>query len=193
MTKLEFLKELKKNLEHLPQNEIDDILRDQEEFFYNAIQAGRTEEQAAASLGDPKTFALNLSLVSKIQAAKESPSVKTQLKITWDAVLAVLALAPLNLIFVLGPFLLVAVLTLSGWIVAASLFVAAVVVFLSFLVKSLFVNAGIWAVLSALCLSAGSIGICLLAIIAMVFITRVLLLGSMAYLRWNINFIKGRA
>ena len=193
MTKQQFIEELKKNLGKLPYSEVEDIIRDQEEYIYNAVKAGRTEADAVAALGDPKTFALNLSIESKIQEAQVARSVKKQLSITWDAVIAVLALAPLNLFFVLGPFLVISTLTFSAWIVVAALLIAAVVIFFTFLTKAFFVSAGLWASLAAIFFSAGGMGLGILGFLAMIFITRFLLLGTMAYLKWNINFVKGRA
>lgn len=193
MTKQQFIEELKNNLGNLPQAEVDDIIRDQEEYIYNAIKAGRTEKDAVAALGDPRAFALNLSIESKIQEAQTATSVKKQIRMTWEVALAVLALAPLNLFLVFGPFFLLSIFTFSAWIVVGVMLMVAILVFFAIIGKVFIIGAGLWASLSILFFSAGSVGVCLLGFLAMVFITRFLLLGTIAYLKWNINFVKGRA
>ncbi|MGZ3712108.1 MAG: DUF1700 domain-containing protein [Bdellovibrionota bacterium] len=193
MRKAEYLNELKIQLRALPANEVDDILRDQEEFIRDAMSAGKTEEQAIAGLGDPAAFAANLTAEMKIQRVSTSSSLKNQVSGTVSAVVAILALAPLNLIFVLGPFLALVAVAIAGWAVAFSGLLAACALFLGFFFKLLFIGAGFWVQISTFFFALGSIGASLLALIGMYFITQWLVLGTLAYLKWNLNFVRGRA
>ena len=104
MKKEEFLKQLDLSLVGISLHERQDILRDQEEYIREAVSAGRNEESVIASLGSPKELATNLSVDTKIQKAVKTDAFGKQIQNTFSAVLAILALAPLNLIFVLGPF-----------------------------------------------------------------------------------------
>lgn len=53
MTKNEYLYLLRKNLQILPQNEIDDIINDVHEHFEFALDEGKSEEEICHTLGDP--------------------------------------------------------------------------------------------------------------------------------------------
>lgn len=54
MTKFEYLQELEKNLQSLPEAERVDILADFEEHFTYALSNGKTEDEICGDLGDPK-------------------------------------------------------------------------------------------------------------------------------------------
>lgn len=53
MTKNEFLKILENGLKDFPQEELQDILYDYKEHFYNGEREGKTEEEIINELGDP--------------------------------------------------------------------------------------------------------------------------------------------
>ncbi|MBK2402140.1 MULTISPECIES: DUF1700 domain-containing protein [unclassified Erysipelothrix] len=53
MTKNEYLYILRKNLQILPQNEIDDIIQDVHEHFEFGLAEGKTEAEISRTLGDP--------------------------------------------------------------------------------------------------------------------------------------------
>lgn len=54
MNKIEFLSRLNRALEHLPQQEREDILNDYEEHFRISAEMGKTEEETAEGLGSPE-------------------------------------------------------------------------------------------------------------------------------------------
>ena len=70
MTKQEYLKELRKNLRGFSQEEIDDILYDYEEHFSIGLSSGKTEEEIAEELGDPKDIA------EQYKKAKGNPTIE---------------------------------------------------------------------------------------------------------------------
>lgn len=192
MKKEQFLQTLRQHLAHLPLNEINDIVRDQEEFIQDAMSAGRTEEQAVASLGDPKAFASSLSAETKIKKAEQSSNLSQQVRQTFGAVFAILALAPLNIIFVLGPFLFLSAMVFAGWAISFGTFIAAWAFLLGFFFKLAFVSVGFWVHASSFFFVVGWIGVSLLMFASMYIVTRAFAMGVLAYLKWNINFISAR-
>ena len=60
MNKMEFLNLLRKGLDGLPIEDINDIIRDQEEYINDAMAAGKSEQVGVDSLGDPKVLAATL-------------------------------------------------------------------------------------------------------------------------------------
>jgi uncharacterized membrane protein len=192
MNKADFLKELSSQLRQLATPDVEEILRDQEEYIRDAIQSGRREDEVISSLGDPKVFAASLAAESRIHSAEKSTSLKQQAHLTLGAVIAILALAPLNLIFVLGPFCGLVGVLIGLWAASAGILVAALACLVVFFVKLLFLSVGVWAQLSTFFFIAGCIGGSVLGMMLMVEITQWVLLGTLAYLKWNLNFIKAR-
>jgi uncharacterized membrane protein len=193
MTREQFLASLRGHLSALPSGEVEEILRDQEEYIRDATMAGRSEAEVIQSLGDAATFAKSLVVESKFQKIETSTSIQNQVGNTFGAVVAVLALAPLNLIFVLGPFLVILALLFAGWSVVFAILMAAVGMLFGLFFKFLFSGMGILLVLAILFFSLGSVGIAALGIILMIWITKWIFTGTLAYLKWNVNFIRARA
>lgn len=193
MTRSEYLNALRAHLSPLPAEEVADILRDQEEYIRDAVSAGRAEGDVIAGLGDPKAFANSLTAGRKIEQASSSPSLKMKISGTWSAVVAILALAPLNLIFVLGPFLVLLAILAGAWAAAAAAFLGSIFTLGLFFVQMLFLPAGFWVHLSTFFFLLGTIGLTLLTLFAMYKITFWFVRGLLAYLKWNLNFIRARA
>ncbi len=100
MNKKEFLDNLSKYLRGIPGEDERDIISDFEEHFEMGKKEGRTEEDLAKSLGDPKALANQMrASIMVARAEKET----TTVNIT-RAVFASLGLGFFNLIFILGPF-----------------------------------------------------------------------------------------
>ncbi len=193
MTKPDYLNALKAHLSPLPQDEIDDIVRDQDEYIRDAISAGRLEADVITSLGDPKAFAQSLTAGRKIESAQKSSSLPMKISGTWSAVVAILALAPLNLIFVLGPFLVLLAMLVGGWASAFGLFLASIASFFVFFFEMIFISVGGLVQLSAFFFLIGCFGLAILGFFAMYKITLWFVLGVLAYLKWNLKFIQARA
>ncbi len=79
MRKKEFLTKLRQNLRGIPSEEIHDILYDFEEYFNGGIQDGRSEEELADSLGNPKNIAKQVRAEFMVQLAKDAPSIRNML------------------------------------------------------------------------------------------------------------------
>jgi uncharacterized membrane protein len=196
MNKQEFLSQLRGALSNLPKNEVDEIMRDQEEYIRDAVQAGRSEADVIQSLGTPATFAAGLAAETKIQLAEESTTLKKQMGNTLGALLAVIAIAPVNILFmciVIGPFLGVCGAIFGGWIAASGILIAAFGLMAALFGKLIFIPAGFWAHLSSMFFAFGGIGVGVLGLIFMVVVTKVFLQLTVSYLKWNLNFIRTRA
>ena len=57
MNKSEYLNKLTNELGHMPYGDVKDIIQSMEEHFDEGVSEGRSEEEIAASLGDPAELA----------------------------------------------------------------------------------------------------------------------------------------
>lgn len=192
MNKAAYLERLRKYLAPLSKEEIDDIIRDQDEYITAAIQHGRIEAEVLTNLGDPKVFAANLLVESKLEVAQNTTSLKSQLSKTLNAGIAILALTPLNVIFVLIPLTLIILITFLGWLAAFGLLVGSVGNLAFSLFHLTFSGLGIWTFVSYLFYALGFVGVGILAVYIAYLITKFFVKVVLAYLRWNLNFIKTR-
>lgn len=190
MTKNEFLKKLKDELKGVSESEITDILRDQEEFIHEALLNGRTEESVITSLGDPKELARNLKAEMKIEKATTETQLTKQVSNTFNAAVAIMVLAPFNLIFVLGPLLGLFGVTLAGWAIAFACFATGIALLIAFFTVLLFIPAGILIHLTTFFTFAGILGLSMLGFLVMILITRFIVKMTLSYLTWNLKFIK---
>lgn len=192
MKRQDYINELKQQLQGLPQSEIADIVRDQEELISDALAAGRTEESILKSLGDPSELARALKAEVIIEQASEEKKLGRQLKGAFGAVGALLLLAPFNLIFVLGPFMVLLGMLFSGWMVATALGGVAVFLAGGYLSELITVSASVWVHLSLVFTLIAGVGISILALLAMYYITRGMMQLTLSYLKWNLNFVRRR-
>ncbi|MFC4617621.1 hypothetical protein ACFO4N_02630 [Camelliibacillus cellulosilyticus] len=181
MTKNDFLTELEQLLRKIPEDERRDILYDFEEHFRMAAADGKREEEIVALLGKPKTLAKELTADYLITNAKENRSAGNIAR----AVLAVIALGSFNLIFVLGPFVGIAAVIFALYAVAFTLLVVPV--------KLLFQMA--WAdggqLLAGIFNMMMSIGLGILLIIGLIYLTRWIYVLLIRYLQYNLRVVKG--
>ncbi|ETI69588.1 HAAS signaling domain-containing protein [Neobacillus vireti] len=101
MTKQQFLNELNRLLVQVPEGERKDILSDYEAHIDSAIENGKTEEEAVADLGSPKTIADELDVF--VATDKLSGSKKETTTNVGPNIFAFLGMLLFNLIFIIGP------------------------------------------------------------------------------------------
>lgn len=75
MRKIEFLNRLENLLNGYRIENVDEILRDYEEYFIECAQMGKTEEEIAESLGSPLQIVLRYKHSNKNRNIKEEKSV----------------------------------------------------------------------------------------------------------------------
>ncbi|HLR67677.1 HAAS signaling domain-containing protein [Virgibacillus alimentarius] len=181
MNKEQFLNQLDKSLKNLSQKERKDIIRDFEEHFAFGQQEGKTEEEIAASLGQPNQIAKELLATYHLEQVEATATAGNVMRALW----AVIGLGFFNLVIVLGPFIGLAAVVLAGWTVG--------VVFAASPLLVLF-NAVIYPetfVLFDLFFSIALTGLGLFIAIGMYYVTRVLTSGFIHYLRFNVKLVKG--
>ena len=107
MNKFEFMNVLSTDLKRLPEADKADVLYDYEEHFTIGLEQGKSEEEIAKALGDPRAIAKQFNVDTMLEQAAETKSVGNITR----AVFAIAGLGFFNLVFVLGPYIgLVAVL-----------------------------------------------------------------------------------
>ncbi|WP_159638500.1 DUF1700 domain-containing protein [Erysipelothrix anatis] len=127
MTRNEYLYILRKNLQSLPIDEIDDIINDVASHFDFGVEEGKSEEEVSKQLGDPVDMARQFIGVTPKQQSyaytqPSKSSIPSWLK-TLITVFAVLFLAPL----ILSIYLLI----LSFILLGICLIIAAVLLLLA--------------------------------------------------------------
>lgn len=190
MKQQQFISELRKNLTLLPQQEVNDIVRDQEEMIREAIASGRNEESVLQALGDPKVLAATLVAQNRIDQAQGAQSLLPKARNTMSALMAFLALAPLNFFILVGPFCVGACVLFAFWVTAFTLFMT-------------FAGVGAWTM--GMMFSAGSnalahlgtsffmlgcIGVSLIFGMFLVWATKVFLTIILKYLKWNLKVME---
>lgn len=181
MNKEQFLHLLSRELEKLPQEEREDILRDFREHFHMGLEEGKTEEEIARALGSPKQIARELVATYHVEKVSEKTTIRNILRATW----AVIGLGFFNLTIVLGPFLALVGIVIGGWFTGLSFVVSPVF----HLMNAVFNPATFQ--LFQLFVSLALCGFGLLLVIGMFFVTKALVKLFIRYLQFNVNLVKG--
>jgi len=186
MTKNEFLEILRTNLKGLPEDEIKDILYDYNEHFLIGISKGRTEEEIATSLGNPKQLAKEIKANYHIIKVESGYSLRN----LFQAVFASVGLGFFNLVFVVGPFL-----GIIGALIG--LFVAGIVIIVSggvffFLTLTNSTLIAIPNITAGIFLSLALISFGILWTIGTIYLCKLFYQITIMYLRFNLNIITNR-
>ena len=113
MTRDEFLRRLRRGLDGMPTDTLEDVVGDYAAHFEAAREDGRSEAEVADALGDPGRLARELRLEAGIKRWEEARSPST----AWTAVIGLLGLGAID-ILVLLPLLLPAIGVVIGLYVA---------------------------------------------------------------------------
>ncbi|WP_395651655.1 DUF1700 domain-containing protein [Brevundimonas sp.] len=154
MTRAEFMSRLKAGLVGLPTTAAADILNDYHAHFDDGRDAGRSEAEVAAALGDPDRLARELKAEAGVQRwrQEQTPSAAA------GAVFAVLGLGAIDILILL-PLLMGVIGTLFGFFVAViAVFFAGGVVMVTGPFAG-FPGGGVAAFLAGLGLMAGSVAV----------------------------------
>ncbi|MCC3357159.1 HAAS signaling domain-containing protein [Bacillus sp. REN16] len=181
MNKIKFLSDLERQLRKLPKDEKADILQDYEEYFSIGVEEGKTESQIAASLGSPKQLAKELLAAYHIEKMEEISSTRNMFRAVW----AVIGLGFVNLVIVLGPFLVVVFLLLAGWISGVAGILSPLLVIINTII-----NPEIFEWYDAF-FSIALCGLGILISIGMYYGTVGVKNGFLRYLKFNVSIVKG--
>jgi len=189
MNKIEFMKELSRNLTNIPVEEKHDISIDYDEYFIIGVEKGRSEEDIALSLGEPKTIAKQLKANYMIEKAQNTETSGNIIR----AVIAAVGLGLFNIIFILGPFIGVIGILIGLYGATFGLTLGGIGVVLGTFLKPLFPN---YISMNVNFLISISIGIGLSALGALMFIgcghlSKFIYKITIKYLKTNIKIING--
>ena len=190
MNKKEFLHSLSKYLGNVPRGDEQDIMSDFEEHFEMGKKEGRSEEELAESLGDPRTIAKQFRANIMLARAEKDTTAANITK----AVFASLGLGFFNLIFVLGPFLAVFAILIALFAVAVAIAAGGITALIGTIFSPLFPEVFNMLINPAVGVF-GSIGlICLgvLFFIGMIYLTRGFFRLFVRYIKFNVRIISGR-
>ena len=109
MCKDQYLKHLRREIKDLPELEQKEILADIGEIFQMGVAEGKSDEQIAGNLGNPKTLARALKADIFISDAEEQKTWRSFFK----AFGLMLGMGMFNFMFMLTPFLFASVAVLS--------------------------------------------------------------------------------
>jgi uncharacterized membrane protein len=114
MSQQAYLASLKRSLSGLPGDQIEDILRDYEQHFADAMQSGRSAAEVARALGDPRKIALEFKALMHFEAFQKKHSLGNFGRMA----LALVCVAFFNVVFL--PFMLVAPMLLLSLYLASA-------------------------------------------------------------------------
>ena len=112
MTQEQYLKQLRELMNPIPEPLRSEWIFDYEEHFRQAVKEGLTEEQIAEELGDPHQLAKEMLLVYRVNEAESSNG---RIAPVSRAVFATVGMGFFNLVFVLGPYVLILGVLLMCW------------------------------------------------------------------------------
>ena len=189
MNKNEFMKELSRNLPKVPEEEKRDILTDYDEYFTIGTEKGRSEEDIALSLGEPRTIVKQLRanyMIEKAQNAKSSGNM-------FRAVIAAVSLGFFNIIL-LGPFIGIVGILIGLYATAFGFTISGIGLVLGTFLKlvlpsyiSMDVN---WIISIAIGIGLSALGV--LMFIGCKHLTKWLYKVTIKYLKTNIKIINGK-
>ena len=181
MTKDQFLTKLEASLKRLPSDERQDIVQDFEEHFTIGLAEGKTEEEISVSLGSPQQIAKEMVATHHVEKVETTATTGNIFRALW----AVIGMGFFNLVIVLGPFIAVAGIIISGWAVGISFIVSPLLVLANVIIYPQTFE------LFELFFSIGLVGLGLFIFIGMYFATRAVTSGLVRYLKYNVSIVKG--
>ena len=193
MTRDQFLSHLRKSLGNMPEADKEDIVYDYEEHFRIGLADGKSEEQIAESLGNPRVIGNSYRIDAMLNVPNEGGGVTTAS--VFCAVFASISLTIFNVIFVLGPFFGLVGILFGMWATAVALTLAGAAVVLSPILPGV-MNAQFIAnplVNGAFILFSG-LGVAALGVLAsigMVVVTKWFFAGVAAYVKLNARIVRG--
>ncbi|MGV3244681.1 HAAS signaling domain-containing protein [Staphylococcus sp. 11261D007BR] len=182
MTKKQYLQTLYLYLKHLPEAERNDIVGEYDRHFIEGIKDGRSEEEIAHMLGDPKALARDISAENAVYHAEVNQSSNNLFK----AILSVLGLSILNFILVMGP-LIIYIGILIGLLFTTLVMLAAPILLL---IKQANPQWG-EVVMTDWFAALGYIGVGLMLIVITILIIKWGYIAIVKYLKWNVKVVKG--
>jgi uncharacterized membrane protein len=190
MNKKQYIEKLAKYLKGLPKEELEDIVRDFDEYFEIGKERGRKEEEVSISLGNPKSLAKQIKLESYIKKAEQTASAAN----IGRAIFTSIGLSFFNLVFFLPLFAVIFVVIATLFAVAVSIGAAGVTgtvasffypIYSQYITFKVNIAAQIFTFIGL-----GSFGV--LFFVGDIYLAKIIYRLIVKYLRFNLNIIKGR-
>lgn len=192
MNKNDYFAELSRFLSGLSEAERQDIVRDLEEYFYEASQRGQSDAEIIEKLGSPKKMADTIVAEAKIKRISTASTVPQKISAILAATLAIIVLTPINFIFVFVPLLFVAGILMGLWSLATVLVLTLPIVVIFVLLEMFHVVLHIFALLCLFFFAIGWGGMVLAVVIGLVLLTVLIFKAIVKVFQWNINIIKNQ-
>lgn len=188
MNKKEFLKILSNNLGNMPMNDKKEIIADYEEHFAIGLKNKKSEEEICELLGNPKLIAKQYKVDMMLREAEESKSITGIIK----AIIAFLGLGFFNIVFILGPYMGLVAVLISLFAVGFSITISGIFMFFTALIRPLVSSIFYIGVnpLIIIFISIGTTAFGLLFLIGDCFLAKYFYIGTIKYLKFNLNIIK---
>ena len=180
MNKTEYLTKLTNELGHMPYGDVKDIIQSIEEHFDEGISEGRSEEEIAESLGDPKELAMEFKDGAKfkqiIKKRKMTDNFKGPDGIGRIFVIVFNAFVGIEMWFVLLAAIVAAFMFLAGDCAVIGLILAGLITgtLMEYIIPFIFL------VLTLICVAVFLVVLLFLGI-------KYYAKGLKAYIRWNKN------
>ncbi|MBE3114576.1 MAG: DUF1700 domain-containing protein [Actinobacteria bacterium] len=190
MNKKDFMYKLSLYLGGIPEEDRQDVISDFEEHFKEGLSEGRTEEEIAGSLGDPKSLANQFKASILVSEAEKTTSAVNIIR----AVFATLGLGFLNLVFILGPFIAIAVIPVALFAIAIAITAAGITTFFAAIFGPLFLQYFTVLINPAVAIF-GSIGVTCFGILFFVggiYLAKLLYRLFVRYIKFNLRIITGK-
>lgn len=123
MIRDQYLGHLWELLAPVPEKLRREWMYDFEEHFRVSAELGRSEDEAASELGDPRIIAKELLLGYRVEQADDK---RGSMRLVSRAVFAAVSLGFFNLVFVLGPFIGVIGVLIALWASSAAVVLSAI-------------------------------------------------------------------
>jgi len=186
----QFLSDLKRSLGAIQESEKLDILSDYEEHFRMGLAEGKSEEQIADSLGNPRILGKSYTIDSLLEEPKAGGGVTAASVLR--AVFASISLTFFNVIVVLGPFLGLVAVMVALWAAAVSLPLSGIAIVLApaaaLIVPGFFSLAGMSPVFLVFA-GIGTAALGVLAVIGMWKLSRLFVLVIASYVKFNLRIV----
>jgi len=190
MNKKDFISKLSTYLGGIPVEERQDVINDFEEHFKEGLAEGRTEEEIADSLGDPRALANQFKANILVNQAEKTTSA---INIT-RAVLATLGLGFFNLMFILGPFIAIVAVLISLFVSAIAIIAAGITIFFASIFGPLIPQYFAVLINPAVAIF-GSIGVTcfgILFFVGCIYLSKILYRLFVRYIKFNLRIITGK-
>jgi uncharacterized membrane protein len=197
MNKVEFLHILELALEDSKVEDRKEILYDYEEHFRIGEENGKSEEVLIEELGDPRNIAKQYgnSNQFEIKETKEEVNKTLDERPVVVPIIAALALALFNLIFVLGPYLGIAGTILGLFVAAIGITIGGVGTAVGIVVLPILPSySGAlngFSSTALMFLGIGTTALGLLCTIGMCYVAKYFCKVTIRYVNWNMKIIKG--